>query len=89
MKRLGSMRVMRQFTEKELIYYDGKNGNPAYVAYDGKVYDVSTSFLWKNGAHQVLHDAGMDLTDALDKAPHGMDVLNKFPIVGVLVNADM
>ena len=29
------------FTEKELGKYDGQNGNPAYVAIDGVVYDVT------------------------------------------------
>ena len=66
---------MKEFTEEELAQYNGKNGNPVYVAYKGKVYDVSASFLWKDGAHQVLHSAGVDLTDALGQAPHGGDVL--------------
>jgi len=52
--------------------------------YKGKVYDVSASFLWKDGNHQVLHSAGVDLTDAIEQAPHGEDVLEKFPVVGVL-----
>jgi len=28
---------------------DGKAGRPAYIAYQGAVYDVSECFLWKNG----------------------------------------
>ena len=75
---------MKEFTEEELAQYDGKNGNLAYVAYKGKVYDVTGSFLWKNGIHQVLHSAGVDLTDALEQAPHGDDVLEKFPVVGII-----
>ena len=75
---------MKEFTEEELAQYNGKNGNPAYVAYKGKVYDVSTSFLWKGGEHQVFHNAGVDLTDALEQAPHGEDGLDKFTVVGVL-----
>lgn len=75
---------MKEFTEEELAQYDGKNGNLAYVAYKGKVYDVTGSFLWKNGIHQVLHSAGVDLTDALEQAPHGDDALEKFPVVGIL-----
>jgi len=80
---------MKVFTEEELAQYDGKNGNPVYVAYNGKVYDVSASFLWKGGKHQVFHRAGVDLTDALEQAPHGGDVIEKFPIVGTLLNADI
>jgi len=75
---------MKEFTEEELALYDGKEGRPAYVGYDGKVYDVSASFLWKDGAHQVLHSAGVDLTVALQQAPHGADALKKFPVVGIL-----
>jgi len=28
---------MKEFTKEELALYNGKNGNPAYVAYRGKV----------------------------------------------------
>ena len=75
---------MKEFTEEELAQYNGKNRNPVYVAYNGKVYDVSASFLWKDGTHQVLHSAGVDLTDALEQAPHGKDFLEKFPEVGIV-----
>ncbi|MEM1716039.1 MAG: cytochrome b5 domain-containing protein [Candidatus Bathyarchaeia archaeon] len=75
---------MREFTEEELAKYDGKNGRPTYIAYDGKVYDISTSFLWKNGRHQVIHVAGTDLTEALRQAPHSEEVLKRFPIIGIL-----
>jgi predicted heme/steroid binding protein len=75
---------MKEFSKEELARYDGRNGLPAYVAYNGKVYDVTGSFLWKDGGHQVLHRAGADLTDALEQAPHDGDVLEKFPIVGTL-----
>ena len=72
---------MKKFTWEELAQYDGKNGNPVYVAYKGKVYDVSASFLWKDGNHQVLHSAGVDSTVALEQAPHGVVVLERFPVV--------
>lgn len=73
-----------KFTHDELGCYDGKNGAPVYIAYKGRVYDVSRSFLWQEGQHQVLHTAGADLTDCLAQAPHGEDLLKKFPVVGVL-----
>jgi len=75
---------VRTFTREELARYQGRNGAPAYVAYEGKVYDVSDSFLWKGGRHQVLHQAGCDFTDALDQAPHGPGLLERFPLVGML-----
>jgi len=76
--------MMKEFTKEELARYNGKNGTPAYVAYKGKVYDVSDSFLWRSGSHQVLHKAGTDLTDAIKQAPHSTDVLKKFPLIGII-----
>jgi predicted heme/steroid binding protein len=32
-----------------------------------------------------MHHAGCDLTEALELAPHGIGLLEKFPIVGELV----
>lgn len=75
---------MKKFTKAELGKYNGKNGMPIFVAYQGKVYDVSGSFLWKKGKHQVLHKAGLDLTENLKVAPHGAEMLEKFPVVGIL-----
>ena len=71
------------FTKEELRQYDGSNG-VAYIAFRGKVYDVSQSFHWKRGIHQVIHRAGYDLTEVLKQAPHGTDMLDRFPIVGEL-----
>ncbi len=75
---------MRRLTKEELAQYNGKNGNPAYIACKGKVYDVSASFLWKDGIHQVFHSAGTDLTEALEQAPHGREAIERFPAVGLL-----
>ncbi len=55
---------------------------PAYIAFEGKVYDVTESPLWRNGGHQAVHEAGRDLTRELNNAPHGKEMLDKFPIVG-------
>jgi predicted heme/steroid binding protein len=76
---------LKEFTVRELSEYDGKNGRPAYIAYRGKVYDVSNSFLWKEGRHQVLHDAGKDLTKDLEQAPHGEDLFERVPQIGILI----
>ena len=76
---------MREFTKKELARYNGQHGSPIFTAYQGQVYDVSTSFLGKNVQHQVLHSAGIDLTDGFGQAPHGADVLVRFPVVGRLI----
>jgi predicted heme/steroid binding protein len=76
---------MREFTLQELSQYDGKQGRPAYIACHGKVYNVTASFLWKYGRHEVVHRAGNDLTDELTEAPHGLDMLDKIEVVGSLV----
>jgi predicted heme/steroid binding protein len=78
--------LMKIFTRQELSEYNGKNNLPAYIAYKGKVYDVSQSFLWKKGAHQVLHEAGKDLTRELEEAPHGPELLARVPLIGILQN---
>lgn len=69
---------------EELARFDGRDGRPAYLAYAGKVYDVTDSFLWRDGRHQALHRAGQDLTEALGQAPHGPELLERFPVVGIL-----
>lgn len=74
--------TLREFTLEELAQYNGKNGT-SYVAYQGKVYDVSSSYLWKNGVHKG-HSAGKDLTDELNKSPHGPKVIYGYPVVGTL-----
>ena len=58
----------RVFTERELQQFDGTRGKPAYIAYDGVVYDVSASSLWRGGMHQDLHYAGTDLTRTLPQS---------------------
>ena len=75
---------MHEFTPADLARCNGQDGAPAYIAYKGKVYDVTDSFLWRRGRHQVLHQAGEDLTDSLDLAPHGEDLLERVPIIGIL-----
>jgi predicted heme/steroid binding protein len=78
------MPSMQTFTKEELAKYNGKNGKPIYVAYKGKVYDVTTSSLWDSGEHQGLHISGVDMTKDIFDAPHEVDVLERFPVVGTL-----
>jgi predicted heme/steroid binding protein len=74
---------MKEFTTDELKQYNGRDGQPSYVAYDGKVYDVSESAMWVDGDHEAMHSAGEDLTGAHDEAPHDVYVTD-FPEVGRL-----
>jgi predicted heme/steroid binding protein len=75
---------MKEFCREELSKYNGKNGSPAYIAYKGKVYDVSGSCLWRDGDHQFRHHAGGDLSDGLRQAPHGEDMLERVVFIGAL-----
>lgn len=79
----GSTRV---FTEAELRQYDGRDGRPVFIAYNGIVYDVSDAPLWRTGMHQNMHFSGLDLTRSLRKAPHTSRVFERvyIRIVGVL-----
>ena len=73
-----------EIEKKKLTENDGKEGKPAYVVANGKVYDVTESKMWKNGLHMNRHNAGADLTEALGAAPHSEEVLNRFKQVGTL-----
>ncbi|NTV77858.1 MAG: hypothetical protein HGA25_01610 [Clostridiales bacterium] len=72
------------FTLEELKTYDGQNGNPAYVAFEGIVYDVTNAEKWNNGKHENGIVAGIDLTDLMSDSPHGISVLEDVPVVGTL-----
>ena len=74
----------RVFTRDELARYNGRDGQPMYVAFKGIVYDVTPSDLWADGEHQFAHSAGDDLTAEMDLAPHGEEVLERFPAIGRL-----
>ncbi len=72
------------FTLEELAQFNGANGQPAYIAYRGRVYDISDSDLWAGGEHMAGHFAGADLTQEFADAPHGEEVFERYPHVGVL-----
>ncbi|WP_407887839.1 cytochrome b5 domain-containing protein [Levilactobacillus sp. N40-8-2] len=70
------------FDHTELAKFDGQNGQPAYVAVDGVVYDVSGVEAWAGGKHHG-NLAGQELTSVIDgQSPHGRKVLKKLPVVG-------
>ena len=77
----------QDLTAEELQRFDGKEGRPAFVAYNGKIYDVTRSKLWKDGSHARKHHAGSDLTDALKTAPHAENKILSMPEVGKVIGA--
>lgn len=78
------MPMVKTFTLEELAIYNGKDGNPAYVAINGTVYDVTDVPAWMEGMHQNGLTAGQDLSTYINTAPHGSRVLQNLPIVGEL-----
>jgi len=71
-----------EITLANLSYFDGSSGKPAYVVYEGKIYDVGNSPKWENGRHFGKHTAGSDLTDALKGAPHAAEVFENVKYIG-------
>ena len=73
------------FTQAELTTYNGKNGNPAYIAINGVVYDVTNEATWAAATHFGL-SAGKDLTNAFASCHAGQPILNKLKIVGKMAD---
>jgi predicted heme/steroid binding protein len=76
---------LKKFTLEELKQYNGQAGKPAYLIFEGKVYDVTDSSSWQGGDHKGVHQAGKDLTAAIETAPHNKEVFSKVKQIGVLV----
>lgn len=70
------------FDPSTLAHFDGKDGKPAYIAFEGYVYDVTALGAWRGGFHFRQHRAGEDLTDEISKAPHGVERLENMERVG-------
>lgn len=68
-----------------LSAYTGRNGNPAYVAVAGTIYDVTNHPGWSLGTHFGL-PAGQDLTAEFARCHAGADwILSTLKPVGRLV----
>lgn len=75
---------MKEIDSRELSEGNGQEGKPVFIAHHGNVFDVSESKLWKGGLHMKRHQAGKDLTTDIQGAPHGTEVLERYPQVAVL-----
>jgi predicted heme/steroid binding protein/uncharacterized membrane protein len=75
---------MKEMEMKDLPPNNGEGGNPVWVACDGKVFDLSASQLWAGGSHMGSHSAGADLTAEIASAPHGREMLERYPQIGFL-----
>lgn len=74
---------MNSYTRQQLALRNGQDKPEIWVAFEGKIYDVTLSRLWRNGKHYE-HWAGQDLTDELKDAPHTRSVFEKFVVIGIL-----
>ena len=48
----------KKFNLKDLAQFDGTDDKPAYLAFEGRIIDVSTSQHWHHGHHMGSHQAG-------------------------------
>lgn len=79
-----SQHNQRDLTLQELAKYNGKDGNPAYVAVNGTVYDVTNNAAWAAASHFGL-TAGKDLTNEFASCHKGQPILSKLKAVGKLI----
>ena len=77
------MEELPLFTRSQLALRNGQDRSEIWVAFKGRIYDVTSSRLWNNGKHYE-HWAGQDLTDELKDAPHSEAVFERFTIIGIL-----
>lgn len=81
----GKRQSLKKFTLKELAFYDGSNGKPAYVAVNGKVYEVTNEATWGGATHFGLV-AGKDYSKEFNSCHENSSILEKLPLVGELIN---
>lgn len=79
------MEELKFYTRSQLALRNGQDKEEVWVAYKGKIYDVTKSKLWRDGKHYE-HWAGQDLTAELKDAPHNANVFDKFKVVGIIDN---
>lgn len=75
--------MLKEFTKAQLALRNGQDRPEIWCAYQGLIYDVAPSRLWRKGQHYE-HWAGQDLTEELQDAPHTDKVFDKFKVVGIL-----
>jgi predicted heme/steroid binding protein len=80
---LFSSKELPVITKSQLALRNGQDKPEIWVAFNGLVYDVTSSRLWLKGKHYE-HWAGQDLSDELKDAPHTEKVFDKFKVVAKL-----
>jgi len=72
------------YTRSQLASRNGSDRDEIWVAYEGIIYEVTSSRHWRTGIHYG-HWAGQDLTDELVDAPHAEEVFQRMKAVGRLL----
>ncbi len=75
---------LKSYTLAQLALRNGTDCEEIWCAYNGMIYELNKSRLWRDGKHYE-HWAGQDLSDELKDAPHTDRVFDKFPVVGKLI----
>ena len=73
----------KEYSRSQLALRNGQDRDDIWCAFDGVIYDLTNSKMWRNGKHYE-HWAGQDLSDEMSDAPHNEKVFSKFQIVGIL-----
>jgi len=74
------------YSPAQLALRNGQDKPEIWIAYNGLIYDVTNSRLWRRGTHYE-HWAGQDLTDELKDAPHTAYVFERLKPIGRLLNS--
>lgn len=72
-------------SRSQLALRNGQDKPEIWIAYQGIVYDVTHSKMWRNGKHYE-HWAGQDLTPELKDAPHNEAVFARLTVIGKLIS---
>lgn len=74
----------RVFTTDELANYNGQGGNPAYIAVEGIVYDITPNLdFWTTGINSAVVP-GRDVTTHVSRLYGSLSILGGLKIVGIL-----
>lgn len=80
---MNELNQLPTYSRSQLALRNGQDRSEIWVCFEGTIYDLTASRLWRNGQHYE-HWAGQDLTQELKDAPHSNYVFKKFPIIGRL-----
>lgn len=78
------LEALPTYNQFQLALRNGQDREEIWVAYQGLIYDLTESRMWRAGRH-YQHWAGQDLTAELAAAPHTARVFERFTPIGRLI----